>query len=81
MNTDHKNETTLACEALERAITELKEAGRRAKADGNRAAERNLGENKVYDLEVLLRTLRSYELYIIQPMYRKYFVKENNEQT
>jgi hypothetical protein len=72
---------TEACEALEKVIEELKRAGRMAKLDGNRAAERNIGENMVEDISRVLYNLRYDEEWIRQDRYAKYFEEKKDENT
>ena len=62
-----------ACLALERTIQQLKDAGERAKENGDRAAERNLGEYSVEDLQNLLKSLKAKAEYITQERWGKYF--------
>ena len=61
------------CDALEKTIGELKEAGQKAMVAGDRAAERNLGENVAEDINQILKNIRSKIPYITQPRYAKYF--------
>jgi len=68
---------TKACEALEAAIEEVKQASVKAGLAGDRMAERNLGVNyRLRQLRDELKTMRGHEEYIVQPRFEKYFVEE-----
>ena len=62
-----------ACDALKKAIVEIQYAADRAKTAGDKAAERNLGENKVDELKNVLANALSLIPYITQPRFAKYF--------